>query len=155
MSSLMSEATAAVRARGGRMTAQRRLILETLDTLGGHPTAEQVLQAAHRRDATLHPTTVYRTLGWLADVGLVSARHLEPRGDRCEHYDPTSPTEHHHFVCTGCGQVIEFQAPAVDVLKRQFTRRHAVRIDGASLTMHGLCRACMADGVSDANTDDV
>jgi Fe2+ or Zn2+ uptake regulation protein len=148
MSSLIIEATAAVREAGGRMTPQRQLILETLDTLGGHPTAEQVLRAAQRRNAALHPTTVYRTLAWLTDAGLVTARHLEPRGDRCEHYDPVSPVEHHHFVCTGCGCVIEFEAAAVAQVKRQFAERNAARVDLASLTLHGLCAQCLSSGAS-------
>ncbi len=36
------EASAAVRASGGRMTAQRRLILDVLNESGGHPTAEEI-----------------------------------------------------------------------------------------------------------------
>lgn len=146
MPSLTLEGAAAVRAAGGRMTAQRRLILETLDAIGGHPTAEQVFQAAHRRDATLHPTTVYRTLGWLADAGLVNPRHMEPRGDRCEHYDPASPSEHHHFVCTGCGRVIEFTPPQIEQIKQQFAALHGAAIQQASLTLHGLCAECRGDG---------
>lgn len=148
MDSLVIRATETIREAGGRMTPQRHLILETLEALGGHPTAEQVLQAAQQRHATLHPTTVYRTLTWLADAGLVSARHLEPRGDRCEHYDPKSPAEHHHFVCTGCGRVIEFEAPLLERVKRQVADRHGARIDLASLTLHGLCDFCLSNGAS-------
>jgi Fe2+ or Zn2+ uptake regulation protein len=142
MTTLLRDASTALRATGGRMTAQRRLILQTLDDLGGHPTADQVYQAAHRHDVALHPTTVYRTLGWLADAGLVNPRHLEPRGDRCEHYDPASPVEHHHFVCTRCGRVVEFAASGLEQIKQQFVAAHGVRITQASLTLHGLCAAC-------------
>lgn len=149
MAGLVTQATDAFRAAGGRMTMQRRLIVETLETLGGHPTAEQVYQAARRRDVTLNPTTVYRTLTWLAEAGLVGSRRLEPHGDRCEHYEPIQRSEHHHFICTQCGKVIEFAAPAIEQTKREFARRHGVRIDTASLTLHGLCRACRIQGAVD------
>jgi Fur family transcriptional regulator, ferric uptake regulator len=151
MVGLVTQATDAFRAAGGRMTIQRRLIVETLETLGGHPTAEQVYQAARRRDVTLNPTTVYRTLTWLAEAGLVGSRHLEPHGDRCEHYEPALRAEHHHFICTQCGRVIEFAAPAIEKTKHELVRRHGVRIDAASLTLYGLCHACRIQGAVDEN----
>jgi Fe2+ or Zn2+ uptake regulation protein len=151
MGGLVMQATDAFRAAGGRMTMQRRLIIETLETLGGHPTAEQVYQAARRRDVTLNPTTVYRTLTWLAEAGLVGSRRLEPHGDRCEHYEPILSSEHQHFICTRCGAVIEFSAPDIEKTKREFTRRYGVRIDTASLTLHGLCRVCRTQGAVDEN----
>jgi Fur family ferric uptake transcriptional regulator len=149
MAGLVNRATDAVHAAGGRMTAQRRLIVSTLEALGGHPTAEQVYQAARRRDVTIHPTTVYRTLAWLAEAGLVGSRHMEPHGDRCEHYEPTSRREHQHFVCTHCGRVIEFAAPLLANVKEEVARRHGVRVDSASLTLHGLCRVCRTQGARD------
>jgi Fe2+ or Zn2+ uptake regulation protein len=139
---LLLQAAEALRASGGRMTAQRRAILETLQDLGGHPTADQVYAAARERDQAIHPTTVYRTLGWLADAGLVNPRHLEARGDRCEHFDPALPAEHHHFVCTHCGRVIEFRSRQIEELKAQFAQQHHVSIERAFLSMHGLCEQC-------------
>ena len=146
MTQLTQQAAAALRNQGGRMTVQRRLILEPLEQLGGHPNAEQVYLAAQQRDASIHPSTVYRTLGWLADQGLINARHLDGgRNDRCEHYDPATRAEHHHFVCTACQRVIEFEWPVEDV-KRQVAERFAVTVGRASLTAYGLCAACRASG---------
>lgn len=141
---LAQQAATALRSQGGRMTAQRRLILETLERLGGHPNAEQVYLAVQQQDARIHPSTVYRTLGWLADQGLVSARHLDGgRGDRCEHYDPVTPTEHHHFVCTACEQVSEFDWPMAEV-KRLVADRFDASVTRASVTVYGLCARCRA-----------
>ena len=42
MAQLTREAAITLRSTGGRMTTQRRLILETLESLGGHPTADEV-----------------------------------------------------------------------------------------------------------------
>ncbi len=124
------------------MTAQRRLILEALEQLGGHPNAEQIYQAVRQHDARIHPSTVYRTLGWLADQGLVNTRHLDSgRGDRCEHYDPATQLEHHHFVCTACEHVIEFDWPVEDA-KRAVAEQFGVTVERASLTVYGLCAIC-------------
>lgn len=145
MAQLTQQATTTLHSQGGRMTAQRRLILETLEQLGGHPNAEQVYAAVRQRDARIHPSTVYRTLGWLADQGLVDTRHLDSdRGDRCEHYDSANRSEHHHFVCTACEQVIEFAWPVEDA-KRAVAERFSVVAERASLTVYGLCATCRTD----------
>jgi Fe2+ or Zn2+ uptake regulation protein len=146
MSTLVSQAEKTLRARGGRMTAQRRLILEALDRLGGHPTAEQVYRAVHDRDMAINPSTVYRTLGWLEEAGLVSHRHLDqgPRGEHCERFDPGSPIEHHHFVCSVCGRVEEFESAQIEAAKLDFMRRYGAQVEQASLTFHGICASCRA-----------
>lgn len=140
----VSDAIAIARMTGGRMTAQRRLILETLNALGGHPTADEILTAARRRDASLNPSTVYRTLAWLERAGLVNHCHLDsgPDGERSERYDPVTPTEHHHFVCTACGQVIEFEAPDLGRVKAEVARQNRCVVERAALTLFGLCGRC-------------
>lgn len=144
MGSLILQATTVLRARGGRMTAQRRTILRTLEELGGHPTAEEVYAAVHEQDVTLNPSTVYRTLAWLEEAGLVSHCHLDagPDGEHSERYDPAAPIEHHHFVCTGCGRVVEFESPRIAEIKAAFAGQHGVRVERAALTLYGLCTAC-------------
>ena len=144
MSGLVLQATETLRATGGRMTAQRRVILEALDTLGGHPTAEQVHQAAARQDEAINLSTVYRTLGWLAENGLIRPRRLRTgESDRCQRFEPAPPAEHHHFVCTRCGQVIEFQSPHIERVKAEIADQIAATIERATLTLYGVCDACL------------
>ena len=138
------QAAGVLRAQGGRMTAQRRLILNTLDSMGGHPTAEQVYTAVARQNPTINPSTVYRTLAWLANAGLVSPLRLGARRQpgSAEQYDPALPAEHHHFVCTGCGSVTEFTSAAVDAAKRSYARHHGAAVERGSLTLYGTCARC-------------
>ena len=126
MAQLTREAAITLRSTGGRMTTQRRLILETLESLGGHPTADEVYAVVRRRDPRLNPSTIYRTLAWLESAGLVSHCHLDagPAGEHSERYDPVTPVEHHHFVCTACGQVTEFEAPQLEAIKAGFITEH-------------------------------
>jgi Fe2+ or Zn2+ uptake regulation protein len=144
MRDLMIEATATARADGGRMTSQRRLILQTLNELGGHPTADEICAAARRRDASLHPSTVYRTLAWLENAGLVGHCHLDagPESRHSERFDPVTPVEHHHFVCTGCGRVIEFESTRVEFIKQDFAGQHGAAVERSALTLYGLCPGC-------------
>jgi|YNPNPStandDraft_1061719.scaffolds.fasta_scaffold24743_1 Fe2+ or Zn2+ uptake regulation protein len=144
MTDLIARATALLRASGGRMTAQRRLILEAFEALAEHPTAEEVYAFARARDPRLNPSTVYRTLAWLENAGLVSHCHLDagPDGEHCERYDPMTKIEHHHFICTGCGDVVEFVAPPIEAIKAEYAAQHGVIVEKAALSLYGLCAQC-------------
>jgi Fe2+ or Zn2+ uptake regulation protein len=143
MTSLIQQARERLHSQGGRMTAQRRLILEILEgDEGYHPTAEEVYAQARQREPRIHLSTVYRTLRWLHAEGLVSSRwfHEERRQER---FDPNSPSEHHHFVCLSCQEVIEFLEPLMtEGVRRRFENQHGALVEKASLQMYGWCSQC-------------
>lgn len=142
MGALVDDAVEKLRMQGGRMTSQRKMILETLEDLEGHPTAEELFAVASRRDANLNLSTVYRTLRWLEQEGLVSARRFdEARG--VERFDAASPVEHQHFVCTECKKVIEFDQPLIRTIKARFSVEHGCLVDSASVTLYGVCSNCI------------
>ncbi len=134
-----------LRATGGRMTSQRRLIIETLATCADHPTAEEIFERASQLNANLNLSTVYRTLRWLEQEGLVNARLFEDE-PRQERFDPVGErtTDHYHFRCRNCNTILEFPAPLIDVIKTQFESEHGAQIESASLTLYGLCADCGA-----------
>jgi len=123
------------------MTAQRKLILQTLEALGRHPTAEELYDAVSKLDSNLNLSTVYRTLRWLEQEGLVSARRFDEER-RQERFDPFLPAEHHHFLCTVCKRVIEFHDESIETVKNNFEELTGVCVESASVTFYGLCRRC-------------
>ena len=141
MPDLIEDTILRLHTHGGRMTPQRRMILEALQCLGSHPTAEEIFSVVNQRDPSVNLSTVYRTLRWLEREGLVSARHFseEHRQDR---FDPALPVEHHHFLCTACKTVVEFNHPLISIIKSEFAARTGHRVDSASVTLYGLCPRC-------------
>lgn len=140
MSSLVQEAKQCLSVHGGRMTAQRRLILETLEGMSGHPSAEELYERLQSQSPELNLSTVYRTLRWLEGEGLVGARRFGE--GRQERFDLASPAEHHHFVCTSCGRVIEFRYPSSEAIKLRFEKDFGVSVDATTITLYGLCQDC-------------
>ena len=65
-----------LRQRGVRLTRQRRLLLDLIDTSGKHLDAESLYQLAKAKDARLNRVTVYRTLKLLKAGGLVDELDL-------------------------------------------------------------------------------
>ncbi|MFC1879438.1 Fur family transcriptional regulator [Chloroflexota bacterium] len=141
MNTLVQNVSERLRSQGGRMTGQRRLICETLENISGHPTAEELFDKVQVVDPSLSLSTVYRTLRWLEGEGLVSARRFD--GDqRQERFDPVHPFEHHHFLCTVCHAVIEFDNPLIDQISAEFERNTDVLVECTSLELYGLCSRC-------------
>jgi Fe2+ or Zn2+ uptake regulation protein len=141
MGDLVSEAQERLRAQGGRLTAQRRILFAILDSLGEHPTAEELLLLARADDPDLNLSTVYRTLRWLEAENLVSARVFN-EGRRQERFDPALPSEHHHFMCTRCRNVIEFDSHLFESIKSQFQELNGARVKTGSIVLYGLCAEC-------------
>ena len=144
MIDLIQDAHERLRAQGGRMTTQRRLLLTILGSLGEHPTAEELFLLARQQDPSLNLSTVYRTLRWLEGENLVSTRvFAEER--RHERFDAALPSEHHHFMCTSCKNVIEFDSELFGSIKHQFQEQNGASVATGSIILYGLCSNCRKD----------
>jgi len=144
---LADQVTQTLRAQGGRMTAQRRLILNLLQSTDSHPTAEELFALARQADPSLNLSTVYRTLNWLEERGFVSPRRFDD-GHSHKHFDPVQPNDGRvqHFHCRRCDRVIEFTAPQVELLLEQIrgevAHQYSLQVDDAALVLSGLCKDC-------------
>jgi Fe2+ or Zn2+ uptake regulation protein len=130
------------RAAGRRLTSQRRLILEVLESSSGHLDAEALHDRVKRHDPSISLATVYRTLGALQEMGLVEHHHL---GEEHGHYEAVQDSPHYHFTCLGCGQVIEFDTPLVVQIEQELREREGVRVVSAHLDLSGYCARCQGE----------
>ncbi|MGN6607812.1 MAG: Fur family transcriptional regulator [Jatrophihabitans sp.] len=131
----MTELSAALHARGLRMTPQRQGVLDAVRSMG-HATPEQIADAV----ADVDVATVYRTLELLEELGLVRHTHL---GHGAATYRPADD-DHIHVVCHACGRRIDQPATLVDDLADTLLQREGFVIDRAHLTLFGRCRDCAA-----------
>jgi len=141
MSNLLLQAQKQLQIQGGRMTIQRRIILETLEEMTDHPTAEELYNLAREIDPSLNLSTVYRTLRWLQTENLVQSRFFEEE-HHPERFDSMAPEEHHHFLCTRCRKVIEFDSELVASLKKKFQHDSGAEVHSGSLILYGICAEC-------------
>lgn len=140
MTDLLQDTRKRIHDQGGRMTSQRRKIIETLQDLDSHPTAEELHIIVSESDPSLHISTVYRTLRWLEQEGLVSTRNF---GDeRQERFDPAHPSEHYHFKCRICKQITEFDSLLVNTIKAQFELHSGAQVESGSVVLYGVCSEC-------------
>jgi Fur family ferric uptake transcriptional regulator len=128
----------ALNAAGTRVTNQRALILEIIRQGKGHLDADEIYRKARKKQPRLSLSTVYRTVQALKKLGLIEELHFN---DSHHHYEAKPATEHHHLVCLGCGQVIEFQYP-LSRLKRNIVEARHFEIVDTEIRMTGYCSRC-------------
>jgi len=143
--SLCDELTAALKARGERLTLQRRLVLDLLCDTSDHLTVGDLTQQLDARGAPLPETTIYRILQWLKDAGVVSQTDLGQRGIV---YQIVGGPPHHHLVCLACGALIEIEDALVEPLREAVRNAHDFepRID--HMAIFGLCADCRRAGAT-------
>lgn len=124
---------------GLRFTRQRALIMEIIRRGQGHMDADEVYRQARKKEPRLSLSTVYRSLQKLKQLGLVDELHFD---ENHHHYEVKSASEHHHLMCLGCGQVIEFDYPLSRYVKRNVSEAKDFDIIAAEVRMSGYCAKC-------------
>jgi len=136
--SCSSEYASQLRARGFRMTPQRLAILHVLHHEGTHLTPGEVYKKALDELPGLTEPTVYRTLEFLADNGLVRPSYTNSGHITYE----IAGDEHHHMVCRNCGAEIEVEHTLLESLYRLLETTSGYRSINSHVTFFGLCPNC-------------
>lgn len=89
--------------RGLRITAQRVLILKTIASLGGHPSAEDI----HRELPYMSLPTIYSNLKLFVKLGIL--KELS-HGDAKSKYELFT-SQHYHVICKSCGKIADLDYP--------------------------------------------
>lgn len=131
-----------LQARGLRWTAQRRIVLEVLAGIDGHVTGADLVEGCRAIDPTTTPSTVYRTLDVLEEIGLVSHSHgLDGRAE----FHVASAAGHAHLVCSECGSSRELSLHEVRSIADDVFVRHGFEVDLEHLSIEGRCAGCLAE----------
>jgi Fur family transcriptional regulator, ferric uptake regulator len=130
-----------LRARGLRWTPQRRTVIEVLAEADGHITGSELVERCRARNETTIPSTVYRTLDVLEELGLV--RHVHGADGR-EEFHVRPQREHGHLHCAECGATWELDPSQASTIEGAFRAANGFEIDIGHVTLVGRCRACAA-----------
>ena len=131
-----------LRARRIRVTRQRRVVLEVMESAARHMDAGEILDGARKIDPNITQVTVYRTLDLLKRHGLIDELDLlHLRGHR-HYYESHGPRDHIHVACIRCGKVREFESELYEELKQQISRDCGIEISVARTEVGGLCEEC-------------
>ena len=132
-----------LRARGVRLTSQRTVLMNILDSADGFMDVATLCAMARRKGARVDRATVYRTLALLRAHDL-----LAPVSDAVAHKQEQQPApitkDELTLVCQQCGAAQPIAADAPGSIKRELQRCTGFDARAVRLEASGECRLCGA-----------
>ena len=126
--------------RGARLTRLRRRVLELVWQGHAAVKAYDLLAELGRKHGTAKPPTVYRALDFLMAQGLV--HRLESLNAYVGCPQPEAPHDGKFLICEACGQVSEFDAPAIQSAIAMQAADVGFAVGQQMVEVHGVCRGC-------------
>ena len=127
-----------LRARGLRVSAARRLVLEALFATGGPASAEQIAAGVAGRVPRSDLASVYRNLETLEQVGLVRHVHL---GHGPGLYELARSAQE-YLVCESCDAVVAVDPGQLDEVRALLRDRFGYEVRFGHFPIVGLCALC-------------
>jgi len=121
-----------------RMSRQRKAILEALNDLHCHPTADEVYEMVRRKVPHISLGTVYRNLEILTSSGVIRKVQLggaQMRFDDCR-------DEHYHIRCLRCDRVDDLPLDPLNLSEEILSAQTGYKIVGHCLEFIGVCPRC-------------
>lgn len=121
-----------------RNTIQKKLILDAVEYLKNHPTAEEVYGHIHETHPSVSKATVYRNLRQLSDSGRL--KRIESV-NLADHYDHQCH-DHYHIQCVKCNRVYDVDLGYMDDLDNKVSKSTDFKIESHDIVFKGLCPNC-------------
>jgi Fur family ferric uptake transcriptional regulator len=115
------------------------LILSTLRHAAEHLTAPVILDTVRGSYPYVDASTVYRTLGSAAQLGLVSETDM---GAGDTQFEWIGKDRHHHLICRSCGGVSALDNSYLDGLATVLHDEVGFQADLGHFAIFGLCQDC-------------
>jgi Fur family ferric uptake transcriptional regulator len=135
---LTQDALRTLKRKGLRMTPQRQAIVSEVMRSEGHISATAIAAKVRARMPGVTPSTIYRTLDVLEEVGIISHSHLE----RGAEYHHASKAGHVHLTCAQCGAEDDLSLEEAESLERLVMKHRGFRPDLTHFAISGVCKSC-------------
>lgn len=129
-----------LKAGGKKLTKARRAILEVLERSPLPITAAELRVRLGKAKVSVDLVTVYRNLGMLQKLGLVTAVGLH---DGQMRYEVRHGREHHHHIqCRGCGKIVDLMLCPIKKLTALVEAKTKFAVESHTLEFFGWCPQC-------------
>jgi len=115
------------------------MLVDVLSRTDGHVTGAELVERCRAHDPSTIPSTVYRTLDVLEELGLVRHAH---GADGREEYHVLPESEHGHLHCAGCGASWDIGPAEAAGLADTLREERGFVLDLSHLSASGICAGC-------------
>ncbi|MFC5989013.1 Fur family transcriptional regulator [Marinicrinis lubricantis] len=120
------------------LTTQRKVIYEIIQERDDHPTAAEIIERLREKGHHFAYGTVYNSLRYLTDVGLIQELKL---GESASRYDARTD-DHQHIICRSCGRVDEVLTEIPRAWVDAVAGETKYSIEHAHAVFEGVCAEC-------------
>ncbi|MCI5744689.1 MAG: transcriptional repressor [Erysipelotrichaceae bacterium] len=121
-----------------RNTIQRNIVLQTIQRLKSHPTADEVYDEIKTMYPNISRATVYRNLNVLSSLGEIRKLEIPGGPDRFDHWCEN----HCHVRCEKCGKLFDVDMNFIDGLDKKIKDNHGFTFNGYQIIFKGICPSC-------------
>ena len=120
------------------LTKQRQAVLQVIRESDEHLTANEVFEDARRLLPGISFATVYNSLRYLRQEGLIGEVRF---GNDATRYD-RKLTRHDHALCNKCGKLVDLELSIPVGLIAEASALSNFEAESVELTLRGLCPEC-------------
>jgi Fur family transcriptional regulator, peroxide stress response regulator len=121
-----------------RKTKQRTVILEELQKVDTHPSADEIYMMVRKRMPRISLGTVYRNLELLSEKGIILKLTFGGNQKRFDGYTE----QHYHIRCMQCGKIADAPIDPITTIDEKADKLSGYKIFGHNLEFIGLCPDC-------------
>lgn len=121
-----------------RNTIQCALVLEAVNRLRCHATADEIYDELIKEYPKISRGTVYRNLQRLCETGDIRRRAIPGGADRFDHIC----SNHYHVKCVTCGRVFDVDMDYIADMEKFIKDTHGFVFTGHDIVFKGVCSEC-------------
>tara|TARA_B100000749_G_scaffold280887_2_gene279976 strand:- start:37410 stop:37856 length:447 start_codon:yes stop_codon:yes gene_type:complete len=127
-----------LRSNGGRITEQRKSIIEAIIKYPGPFSADELLSSIRKEQIDL--VTIYRSLAKFTQLNLLRSVDLSDGTMRYE-FLPEQEHHHHHIICKNCKSIEPINLCSVKKHEKQIAKMGYSNVSH-KLEFFGICKKC-------------
>lgn len=120
------------------LTKQREVVLQVIREEPEHLTANEVFDKAKQILPSISFATVYNSLRYLKDSGLIAEISF---GNGASRFDSMT-SRHDHAICTKCGKLVDMELELPAEIVDRAAEFSKFKPESLELTLRGLCPDC-------------
>lgn len=128
---------------GIAVTHQRQVLYETIQSMPGHPSPEEVFAAVKQRIPSISLATVYKNIHLFVQSGVFRELSIHHGTLRVE----MNRQPHHHLVCSVCKRVADLEDDEEQSLPagvQPVRLRGGFLVERVSMDVIGVCADCQS-----------
>jgi Fe2+ or Zn2+ uptake regulation protein len=124
-----------------RATPARVALMNLLEDSNKPIDVQTMIDYLEKKAIPTDPATVFRIVNMFTEKGLTKQIQLQEGKSR---YELADNADHHHLVCTKCGDIQDISDCNISGLEEDIERRKQFQVTSHSLEFFGLCVHCQS-----------